>query len=160
MPVFWSLEQFLVEATHSKLPLLFKVLARGNMVLRSIWFWMTAKCCWHWLHLYNLLMLRDDLHHIFKATLHTLNSSHDILLNIKKRGCNYNIISVSLCSTPTLHTFSPSPHPLTFLYPDPSPLSPQNDLSSKKKEKRHPFIFQKQNYYLSHEGRGQKVQRE
>lgn len=91
----------------------------------------TLKCCWQWLHLYNPLMLGDDLHHIFKATLHMLNSSHGILL---KRGCNYKMINVSLTNTPPLQLSPLSPHPLTsflsVLAPDPAPRSTPIHFSS------------------------------
>lgn len=36
------------------------------------------------LAMYNPLMQGDDRQHIFKATLHVLSSSLDILLNLKK----------------------------------------------------------------------------
>lgn len=68
----------------------------------------TLKGCW--LHLYNPLILWDDLHHIFKATPHMLSSSHGILL---KRWCNYKMINVSLTNAPTLQLFPLSAHPLT-----------------------------------------------
>lgn len=102
----------------------------------------TPKSCWHWLRSYNPLMLGDDLHHIFKATLHVLNSSHGIIL---KKGINYKMmllrththwlplsLQVHPWSSHSLHS-----HPPLF-------------------KNWSPFMLQKQNCYLSHEGRRKK----